>query len=403
MYESVSFRPIEEVFIRTGRVLHLHLSDGQTIRTTPEHPFWVEELGWTPADVLRAGMRLATLGGEWVSVEEAYDTGEYETVYNCRVAEYHTYFVGDDTHVLAVWAHNTYTQRYYVAQDTATAFDTTDEARYTVYDSTNGTKLQAVANSANGVVHIGDFVPKAKPEDAAAYLMKYQTAFGIQSVEELYNVFRGPAATAGANPYMVIAINGRDSRTNNLWAKQIENKKDALGKFKTDADTIFKDFKKDPAEYPHLATTEWYEHPHWSPNSQPPLMTIAQIASLSSADKANAVGIHAHHIVPKNAASPTKKEVKEAWWNSQRALRTVGIDPFFGVANLAWTPNWPKHSSSGAYRISVWEYINDKLPGFSFSDNPTTKSVESRQDDKVAMITALGKIAENFFYARMII
>ncbi|MFQ3648932.1 MAG: hypothetical protein SNJ75_01260 [Gemmataceae bacterium] len=62
----------------------------------------------TPADLLPAGMRLATLGGEWVGVEECYDTGEYETVYNCRVAEYHTSFVGDDTHVLAVWAHNAY-------------------------------------------------------------------------------------------------------------------------------------------------------------------------------------------------------------------------------------------------------------------------------------------------------
>jgi hypothetical protein len=108
VYGTIAFRPIEEVFVRTGRVLHLHLSDGQLIRTTPEHPFWVEELGWTPADMLRAGMRLATLGGEWVSVEEAFDTGEYETVYNCRVAEHHTYFVGDDTHVLAVWAHNVY-------------------------------------------------------------------------------------------------------------------------------------------------------------------------------------------------------------------------------------------------------------------------------------------------------
>jgi intein/homing endonuclease len=115
VYGSVSFKPIEEVFIRTGRVLHLHLSDGQTIRTTPEHPFWVEQLGWTPADVLKAGMRLATLAGEWVVVEEAYDTGEYETVYNCRVAEHHTYFVGDDTHVLAVWAHNEYTEVQRVA------------------------------------------------------------------------------------------------------------------------------------------------------------------------------------------------------------------------------------------------------------------------------------------------
>jgi hypothetical protein len=29
-----------------------------------------------------------------VAVAEVYDTGQYETVYNCRVAEWHTYFVG---------------------------------------------------------------------------------------------------------------------------------------------------------------------------------------------------------------------------------------------------------------------------------------------------------------------
>jgi hypothetical protein len=125
------------VLIRTGRVLHLHLADGQLIRTTPEHPFWVEELGWTPADMLRAGMRLATLGGEWVSVEEAFDTGEYETVYNCRVAEYHTYFVGDDTHVLAVWAHNAYT--YYIAEEY-----TVPGVRlgYTVFQKSDGQRVK---------------------------------------------------------------------------------------------------------------------------------------------------------------------------------------------------------------------------------------------------------------------
>jgi hypothetical protein len=343
--------------------------------------------------MLRAGMRLATLGGEWVSVEEAFDTGEYETVYNCRVAEHHTYFVGDNTHVLAVWAHNTYTQRYYVAEDTA------DQSKHTVYDSTNGTKLQAVANSADGLVLIGHFVSKAKPEDVAAYLMKYASEFGIQSVEELYNVFKGPATSPGANPYKVIEINGRDSRTNTLWAKQIENK-DALNRTKGEAEDIFEDFKEDDLVFTNLATTTWYEHPYWSPDPQTvPLKTIAQITSVRQAT-ANTVGIHAHHIVPKNYGG--KKDMAD-WWKSQRALRTVGIDPFFGVANLAWTPNWPKHSSSGAYRISVWTAIDNELSGFSFNNNPTTESVESRQDDKAAMITALSDIAEKFFYARMII
>jgi hypothetical protein len=118
-YGAVSYKPIEEVFIRTVRMLHLHLADGQTIRTTPEHPFWVRGEGWLPADLLRAGDALATLGGEWMTVAEAYDTGEYETVYNCRVAEWHTYFVGDDAYVTAVWAHNAYRMLFIKPDDNA--------------------------------------------------------------------------------------------------------------------------------------------------------------------------------------------------------------------------------------------------------------------------------------------
>ena len=52
--------------------------------------------------------RLATLSGEWAAVEEVYDTGEWEPVYNLRVADHHTYFVGDETWGFALWAHNSY-------------------------------------------------------------------------------------------------------------------------------------------------------------------------------------------------------------------------------------------------------------------------------------------------------
>jgi hypothetical protein len=130
VYGGVSFKPIEEVFVRTGRVLHLHLSDGQLIRTTPEQPFWVEEFGWTPADVLRADLRLATLGGEWVTVEEAFDTGEYETVYNCRVAEWHTYFVSGEEYVTAVWAHNAYSIALGILEKGLPAFAAANDAKF---------------------------------------------------------------------------------------------------------------------------------------------------------------------------------------------------------------------------------------------------------------------------------
>lgn len=101
----VEIKAVEEVFVRTGRVLNLHIG-GQVIRTTPEHPFWVRGKGWVEAGGLVAGDALVGYDGQWVTVEEVYDTGEYETVYNLRVADFHTYFVGCDQWGFSVWAHN---------------------------------------------------------------------------------------------------------------------------------------------------------------------------------------------------------------------------------------------------------------------------------------------------------
>jgi hypothetical protein len=42
-----------------------------------------------------------------VTVAEVFDSGVEEPVYNCAVAEYHTYFVGGEVWGFSVWAHNT--------------------------------------------------------------------------------------------------------------------------------------------------------------------------------------------------------------------------------------------------------------------------------------------------------
>jgi len=55
---------------------------------------------------MAAGDRLLSHEGKWVAVEDLFDTGEYETVYNLRVADYHTYFVGGREWGFSVWAHN---------------------------------------------------------------------------------------------------------------------------------------------------------------------------------------------------------------------------------------------------------------------------------------------------------
>jgi hypothetical protein len=96
---------VEEVFVREGLVWHLHVG-GQVIRTTAEHPFFVESRGWEACRDLTIGDRLLTESGEWAVVDDLLDTGEWQTVYNLRVADFHTYFVGCDEWGFSVWAHN---------------------------------------------------------------------------------------------------------------------------------------------------------------------------------------------------------------------------------------------------------------------------------------------------------
>jgi len=103
----VQARRVEEVFVNLGEILHLHVGD-EVIRTTPEHPFFVLDKGWTPAINLEIGDLLSSHDGQWVPVTDLLNTGEFETTYNLRVAEYSTYFVGGDGWWFSVWAHNVY-------------------------------------------------------------------------------------------------------------------------------------------------------------------------------------------------------------------------------------------------------------------------------------------------------
>jgi hypothetical protein len=52
------------------------------------------------------GDALRSHDGHWLAVEAVRDTGREEVVYNGRVAEYHTYFVGDQQWGFSLWAHN---------------------------------------------------------------------------------------------------------------------------------------------------------------------------------------------------------------------------------------------------------------------------------------------------------
>jgi hypothetical protein len=74
---------------------------------TPEHPFWVRDKGWTAAGEIEPGEELRSHDGQWIPLDSKHLTDNIVTVYNMRVAENHTYFVGSPLCGFTVWAHNT--------------------------------------------------------------------------------------------------------------------------------------------------------------------------------------------------------------------------------------------------------------------------------------------------------
>jgi hypothetical protein len=69
--------------------------EGEVVETTPEHPFYVVDRGWTAADDLRVGSRVRDAGGTYDVVEAVAVVRSSQVMYNLTVAEAHTYFVGD--------------------------------------------------------------------------------------------------------------------------------------------------------------------------------------------------------------------------------------------------------------------------------------------------------------------
>ncbi len=93
---EISENKVEETFIRATYELVNITANSEIISTTPEHPFYVPQKGFVNAIDLRAGDILLSLNNEYIVVEKI----EHEIlekpicVYNFRVSNDHTYFVG---------------------------------------------------------------------------------------------------------------------------------------------------------------------------------------------------------------------------------------------------------------------------------------------------------------------
>ncbi|MEZ6056651.1 MAG: polymorphic toxin-type HINT domain-containing protein [Planctomycetaceae bacterium] len=104
------FRRVERVFRLSAPTMVLTLG-GERVETTLEHPFYVEGQGWTPAQDLVTGQRLAGMDGDWTPIDHIEYTRQTKPVFNLRIAADHTYFVGQPDWSFAIWVHNAYSVR----------------------------------------------------------------------------------------------------------------------------------------------------------------------------------------------------------------------------------------------------------------------------------------------------
>jgi hypothetical protein len=75
----------------------------ESIVTTPEHPFYIAQKGWTLAGKLAKGARIVTLSGAMTLLTSVQAFDSAATVYNFEVPETHNYYVGHS----GLLAHNT--------------------------------------------------------------------------------------------------------------------------------------------------------------------------------------------------------------------------------------------------------------------------------------------------------
>ena len=102
---DVAAHTVGALFELSARIWEVHVG-GKLIETTAEHPFFVSGEGWTTANRLQSGDALVGHNEVLTQVEKVVDTGRTATVYNLRVEENHTYFVGDLLWGFSVWVHN---------------------------------------------------------------------------------------------------------------------------------------------------------------------------------------------------------------------------------------------------------------------------------------------------------
>ncbi|WP_312287019.1 polymorphic toxin-type HINT domain-containing protein [Terrisporobacter sp.] len=94
---EIKLKKVEQLFInKSDTILRINIA-GEIIEATEQHVFYIDNVGWIPANMIEEGDVVVLQSGERAIVEDidkiVYD--EPITVYNFEVEDFHTYFVSN--------------------------------------------------------------------------------------------------------------------------------------------------------------------------------------------------------------------------------------------------------------------------------------------------------------------
>ena len=92
---TIGYYKVTAVMKHADLVLVTLMVNGESIVTTPEHPFYITGQGWIPAGALQVGEKILRANGQVGTVKRIAVTKQLQVMYNLTVADAHTFFVGD--------------------------------------------------------------------------------------------------------------------------------------------------------------------------------------------------------------------------------------------------------------------------------------------------------------------
>lgn len=69
--------------------------EAERFETTDDHPWWIAGQGWKKTEELIAGMAVVTRDGRGMVIASVVETDRTDATYNLTVADFETYFVGE--------------------------------------------------------------------------------------------------------------------------------------------------------------------------------------------------------------------------------------------------------------------------------------------------------------------